>query len=87
MGLGKSGNSCQPQILRQHPGFSWETPGPSWVGSECQVSVSMVCLSGRPPQALTLLRNDAKGDTKTCILDELHNVSVRHVDDRLAVDC
>jgi hypothetical protein len=47
----------------------------------------MVCLSGRPPKALTLLRNDAKGDTETGVLDELHNVSVRHVDDRLAVDC
>lgn len=47
----------------------------------------MVCLSGRPPQALTLLRDDAEGDAQTRILDELHDVSVRHVDDRLAVDC
>lgn len=41
--------------------------------------------SGTPGQALTLLRNDAKGDTKTRILDELHDVCMRHVDDRLAV--
>lgn len=37
--------------------------------------------------SLTLLRNDAKGDAKTRILDELHDVRMWHADDRLAVDC
>lgn len=44
-------------------------------------------IDGSQAQALTLLRNDAEGDTKTRVLDELHDVCMRHVDDGLAVHC
>lgn len=56
-------------------------------GSEHQLWSLWPCTDGSQARALTLLRNDAEGDAETRVLDELHDVCVRHVDDGLAVHC
>lgn len=37
--------------------------------------------------SLTFLRYDPQGDAEACILDQLNDVGVRHVDDGLTVHC
>lgn len=36
--------------------------------------------------SLTFLRDDVQSNSESCIFDQLHNVSMRHVDNRLIVD-
>lgn len=56
-------------------------------GNKNQLWTLWHSVNGSQAQALTLLRNDAEGDTETRVLDELHDVCMRHVDDGLAVHC